>query len=31
LAFIFAVFAARITLAGRRSGWDTPIEEIKQP
>jgi hypothetical protein len=31
LAFIFAVFAARMTLAGRRSGWDTPIEEIKQP
>ena len=31
LAVVFVVFAARITLAGRRNGWDTPIEEIKQP
>ena len=31
LAVVFVVFAARTTLAGRRNGWDTPIEEIKQP
>jgi hypothetical protein len=31
LAFVFVVFAAGTTLAGRRSGWDTPIEEIRQP
>lgn len=31
LAFVFVVFAARTTLAGKHNGWDTPIEEIRQP
>jgi hypothetical protein len=31
LAVVFVVFAARTTLAGKRNGWDTPIEEIRQP
>lgn len=31
LAVVFVVFAARTTLAGRQNGWDTPIEDIKQP
>jgi hypothetical protein len=31
LAFVFAFFAAGITLAGRRNGWDTPLEGMRQP
>jgi hypothetical protein len=31
LAVVFVVFAARTMLAGKRNGWDTPIEEIRQP
>jgi hypothetical protein len=31
LAVIFVVFAVRTTRAGKRNGWDTPIEEIRQP
>ena len=30
-ALIFAFYATRFTLAGRRSGWDTPIEGMRQP
>jgi hypothetical protein len=28
---VFAAFAASVWSAGRRNGWDTPIEEIRQP
>jgi hypothetical protein len=31
LAVIFAVFAVQYTQAGRRNGWDTPIEGTRQP
>ena len=31
LAVIFACLAAVTTLAGRRNGWDTPFEGMRQP
>ena len=31
LAAVFAFYTVRYTLAGRRSGWDTPIEGMRQP
>jgi hypothetical protein len=31
LAVIFAFYAAMIMLAGRRKGWDTPFEGMRQP
>jgi hypothetical protein len=31
LAVVFAAFAASLWLRGKRNGWDTPIEEIRQP
>jgi hypothetical protein len=31
LAVIFAFYAATIMQAGRRNGWDTPIEGMRQP
>ena len=31
LALIFAFYAVQFTLAGRREGWDTPIEGTRQP
>ena len=31
LAVFFAFYAMTITLAGRRNGWDTPIQGMRQP
>lgn len=31
LAVIFACLSAVFTLAGRRNGWDTPFEGMRQP
>ena len=31
LTVVFAFYAIQFTLAGRRNGWDTPIEGTRQP
>ena len=31
LAVIFAFYTGSTTLAGRRNGWDTPFEGMRQP
>lgn len=31
LAVVFAFYAATIMLMGKRNGWDTPIEGMRQP